>query len=91
MDRGAWQTRVHGVTKDLNLSQQLNKNNKENATRTRIRITFILYIKFLKNNILRLFNIPIQNDGIPDFSGCPVAWTLDFHCRGHWFEHWSGN
>ena len=89
MDRGAWQT--PWGHKRFGLKSATKQKHKENATRTLIRITFILYIKFLKNNILRLFNVPIQNDGIPDFSGYPVVWTLDFHCRRHWFEHWSGN
>ena len=27
MDRGAWRATVHGVTKELNMTLQLNKNN----------------------------------------------------------------
>ena len=30
MDRGAWQATVHGVTKELDATQRLNNNNKEN-------------------------------------------------------------
>ena len=30
MERGAWQATVHGVTKELDATQQLNNNNKEN-------------------------------------------------------------
>ena len=28
MDRGAWQTTVHGITKELDMTEQLNNNNK---------------------------------------------------------------
>ena len=28
MDRGAWQATVHGVTKQLAMTEQLNNNNK---------------------------------------------------------------
>jgi len=28
MDRGAWQATIHGVTKELAMTQQLNNNNK---------------------------------------------------------------
>ena len=26
-----------------------------------------------------------------DFPGRPVVKTQCFHCRDHWFDHWSGN
>ena len=28
MDRGAWQATVHGITKELDMTEQLNINNK---------------------------------------------------------------
>ena len=31
MDRGTWQAIVHGVGKELDTTQRLNKNNKENS------------------------------------------------------------
>ena len=30
MERGAWQATVHGATKELDATQQLNNNHKEN-------------------------------------------------------------
>ena len=51
MDRGAWWATVHGVSKELDTTEKLNKNNKTSRYSFIADITFFSFLKIMSDLI----------------------------------------
>ena len=51
MDRGAWWATVHGVSKELDTTEKLNKNNKTSRYSFIADITFFSFLKIISDLI----------------------------------------